>query len=232
MLGSYEIGIKVTILTNSDYHGQYSGLRGTIENFYRAKCGLLYGVKLDGKTNPNSSKGLFWFKYASLKVVEDENIEEKESEEFNMMPMFKEQFTAVHCTFLDNPNGPIYSFAMYDNLGIIPGDTVVVHTANHGISLATVHSIDEPNGSSSVKSGREIICKVDMESYKKRVATREEAKKLLKKMNDVAAGLSQIMFFETLAAKSPEMQSLLTQYKNVVGIPEESSTEEESPAAE
>ena len=59
------IGTKVAVLPCDDYRNRFIGAQGIVQRYYHNKV----GVKIDGRKNPESEFGLFWFREESLAVI-------------------------------------------------------------------------------------------------------------------------------------------------------------------
>lgn len=194
------INARVTILPYASYKGKYTSEAGTVMRVYENTV----GVKLDNFTNKSSQYGVFWFKPSEIQITESEDY------------IMQDDFIVVGVQFLDaGDNGKKYMYALYDTT-IQVGNTVVVKTGHHGLSLAKVVSLEDGR-QAEVQCGREVICKVDMTAYEER---REKARKLaeLKRKMDVKVQqLQQTAIYELLSEKDPELAALLNEFKTIQG---------------
>ena len=100
-----------------------------------------------------------------------------------------------------------YPYALYDE-DIAIGDTVVVMTGHHGMTIAEVCSIGEMS-KDSVTCGREIICKVDMTAYNDRKAKAKKMAELKVEMDAKVKALQEVALYELMAEKDPELKAML-----------------------
>lgn len=109
-----------------------------------------------------------------------------------------------------------YAFALFDEL--VVGDFVLVDTSN-GYSVATISEIftkvDYEELGSPLPT-REVICKIDFTAFDERKERRAKAIKLKHEMDEIVKSLQEIAVFELLAEKSPELKSMLDEYKLMV----------------
>ena len=105
-------------------------------------------------------------------------------------------------------------YALYDDT-IQPEDTVVVQTGHHGMAVARIVALGEPNG--PVSHGREIICKVDLTAFEERKARAAQLVELKAKMDSKVQQLQKAAVYEMLAEKDPELAAMLQAYKSLLG---------------
>lgn len=103
-----------------------------------------------------------------------------------------------------------YGFALFDN-NINEGDLVLCDNSN-GHTVAKVVRIE-----SQVDYGkdvtREIICKCDFTNYNHRKAMREKQKSLKAQMDKMVKENQDLILYQAIADKNPDMKALLDQYK-------------------
>lgn len=198
-MGFFAVGDQVKIKPQSNYHGRFAGEFGEIVRQYDDTV----AVKLDGRTNPRSQYGAYWFN--------ENEVEFTESEEINMYG----NYVTANIAFLDGANADkTYRYALYDST-IQPEDTVVVQTGHHGLAVARVVSLGEPNG--PVSHGREVICKVDMTAFEERKARAAQLVELKARMDSRVQRLQKAAVYEMLAEKDPELAAMLQTYKELLG---------------
>lgn len=90
------------------------------------------------------------------------------------------------------------------------GDLCVVKSAHHGLGLAEVEEIKLETGKELT---REVVTRVDDSKYRARVEQREQVAKLKAAMQLRAKQLQDIVLYQTLAEKDPEMAELLKSYQ-------------------
>lgn len=222
----------VVIITDSssEYQHRYIGCVGTIEKAFQTHDKvIMYGVKFENLRNPQSSKGLFWFRAKSL----DHHTEDISSPiivESEEIPMF-ENYVVAKVQFLNDV--PVYSYALYDS-DVHVGDTVVVQTGHHGFSLATVEAIDtDPYAKKEVKCGRQVVCKVDFSAYNARQDALRRAEELKRSMDAVLKETQAMAIYEMFAEKNPNLKAMLNEFKTlqseIKGVPYEQTEAETMP---
>ena len=112
--------------------------------------------------------------------------------------------------------GVDYHFALYDD-DIMPGDTVLF-TSVRGDQVGKVKNVISAevaavNYSKSITA--EVICRVDMSAYEKRVEDRKEAERIKKEMDKIVKKLRSEKEYDMYAKESPELQDLLMQYRRL-----------------
>lgn len=114
--------------------------------------------------------------------------------------------------------GGTYYYALYDET-IEVGDKVLVSGTAEG-KLHTVDEIisaEEAANRFSKDITAEVICRVDMSAYDKRVIDRKEAKKIKDEMNRIIKQMDEVNKYEMYAKNNPELDAMLRKYKNLVG---------------
>ena len=113
----------------------------------------------------------------------------------------------------------IYYFALY-NREVNVGDCALVKSNNgYGSSnfgVVKVVGIDAAAEFASTAPTAEIICKVNMDDYTKRVEMRKERETLKKKMDKLVKDSQELVVYRTIAAQNPEMAELLAAYSNTL----------------
>lgn len=198
-MSSNIIGARVQIKPKSHYHGRFGGEFGEIVRFYEDSV----AVRIDGHTNPRSQYGAYWFNEKEIEIIESEEI------------IMYGNYVTAEVAFFDGTNtDKTYRYALYDST-IQPEDTVVVQTGHHGLAVARVVSLGEPNG--PVSHGREIICKVDMTAFEERKARAAQLVELKARMDSKVQQLQKAAVYEMLAEKDPELAAMLQAYKDLLG---------------
>lgn len=204
----YSIGDRVLVNNTFEYRGKCHLKCGEVLKVFKKHDRYLYGIKIDGLPNPRSEAGVYWFGVRSLEV--ETTVVINESEENIMF----ENYSVARISFLDNPN-TVFPYALYDS-DIKEGDTVVVHTANHGFALAKVTSIDgTENARKEVKSGREIVCKVDFSNYNYRQDSIRRMKELKCSMDAKLREAQTLAIYEMFAEKDPALKEMLEEFKSL-----------------
>lgn len=198
-MGFFSVGDQVKIKPKSHYHGRFAGEFGEIVRQYEDNV----AVKIEGRANPRSQYEAYWFNENEIEFIESEEIR-----------MYGNYVTA-NIAFLDGTNtDKTYHYALYDNT-IQPEDIAVVQTGHHGLAVARVVSLGEPNG--PVSHGREVVCKVDMTAYEERKARAAQLVELKARMDNKVQQLQKAAVYEMLAEKDPELAAMLQTYKSLLG---------------
>lgn len=181
------------------------GVCGTIQN---TNSGKEFGILLDDMWNDASSTGVWWFEECEFKILDKE-----ESEETNM------KLTGFNkVAVITQGCGGTYYYALYDE-AINAGDEVLVS----GTAAGKLHRIDEVISVEDIANRfskditAEVICKVDMSAYDKRVADRKEAEKIKNEMNRIIKQMDEVNKYEMYAKNNPELAEMLSKYKDLVG---------------
>ena len=160
------------------------------------------------------------FKHINLESANNNknNIIEKKEEKQMMIG----KYDVAKIRFLNGSNThKTYYYALYDDTMCAIGDTVVVQTAHHGMSLALIDDIIARNEAEqymldSCNEGREIVCKIDMTVYNERIAKREQVAKLKAEMDKKVQEMQELTLFEMMATKNPELKEMLDVYKSLI----------------
>ena len=197
-MGFFSVGDQVKIKSQSNYHGRFAGEFGEVVRQYDDNV----AVNIDGHTNPRSQYGAYWFNENEVEFIE--------SEEINMYG----NYITADVAFLNGTNADkTYHYALYDS-AIRPEDIVVVQTGHHGLAVARVVALGEPNG--PVSHGREIVCKVDMSAFEERKAKAAQLVELKARMDSKVQQLQKAAVYEMLAEKDPELAEMLKAYKELL----------------
>lgn len=229
---NYSPGDRVRVIREPGKYKGLVGATGIVKSAYASSI----SVKLDGFTNPKGSTGYFYFGPMHLEPADDflavaahwypldeyiqKDIEstyklvqrrkalEKEKEE---TPMLK-NYRVASIKFQDDwKTDKTYPYALYDE-DIAIGDTVVVMTGHHGMTIAEVCAIGK-TPKDSVTCGREIICKVDMTAYNDRKAKAKKMAELKVEMDAKVKALQEVALYELMAEKDPELKAMLEAFK-------------------
>jgi hypothetical protein len=104
-----------------------------------------------------------------------------------------------------------YAFALFDN-DVYPNDFVLCDTTN-GYSVARVNGIVHKNEWEGVTVTKEIICKVDFSEFEARKELRKQKETLKKQMDKMVADNQELILYQAIAEKNPEMAEMLKAYK-------------------
>lgn len=109
-----------------------------------------------------------------------------------------------------------YAFALFDD-SINPNDLVLCDTAN-GYGVARVVSITPKNEWEDTAVTKEIICKVDFSAFEGRKELRKQKENLKKQMDKMVAENQELILYQAIAEKNPEMAEMLKMYKSLADV--------------
>lgn len=104
-----------------------------------------------------------------------------------------------------------YAFALFNECAYVD-DFVLCDTSN-GYGVAKVVRIVPQNEHTGTPITKEIICKVDFTAFEKRKELRKQKEILKKQMDKMVADNQELILYQAIAEKNPEMAELLTAYK-------------------
>lgn len=111
-----------------------------------------------------------------------------------------------------------YNYALFDD-EIQLYDNCVVKSANHGFGIASIEEIiDNINDISVTDSNgniREIVCKIDMSAFHKRIKDRQRVSQLKKEMDKKVKELQGLALYKMMAETSPELKTMLSEYEEL-----------------
>lgn len=182
---------------------KFKGYEGEVQRIWKG----IFGVKIEGMTNLNSTYGLYWFNKNELSPLNKKE-KVKNQEEYFM----DKNYHPVIINFISgsNTNAP-YTYAAYEDY--TEGDYVVVHTGHHGIAIAKVKAMGTEDD--KVEYGREIICKIDMSAYEDRKARAKRRAELKSKMEAKVKELQETAIFEMLAKEDAGLAEMLKEFKEL-----------------
>ena len=148
------------------------------------------------------------YKFENIQLVERNQEEQKMT--------ITGDFKVANVKFLNGTNTYAeYEYAMFDDYEV--GDTVVVASAHHGLGIAKIVSIITKEQAATKNFEREIVSKIDMETYENRKKNRNRVNELKNKMDKRFNELNKIALFEMMAEKDTELKSMLEEYKGLIG---------------
>lgn len=167
-----------------------------------------------------SSRGLYYFKSSELqssKECKQNNIYNKGEENMNKIIG---NYRVAKVRFLQGSNTHnTYNYALFDN-EIQQYDNCVVKSANHGLGIAVIEEIIDDVDNISVTDNygniREIVCKIDMSAFNKRIDDRLRASQLKKEMDKKVKELQGLALYKMMAESSPELKAMLSEYEKLV----------------
>lgn len=155
--------------------------------------------------------------YGSLRTYKFKNLQLIENKQEEQEMAITGDFKVAKVKFLNGTNtNTEYEYAMFDNYEV--GDTVVVATMHHGLGIAKISAIIPREQAITKAFEREIVSKVDMETYETRKKNRNRINELQNKMDKRFHELNKIALFEMMAEKDTELKSMLEEYKNLIGV--------------
>lgn len=219
----FNIGDKVIIHQiplgaggNVKYGDLITGLCGMVRYVYSNNN---YGVKIDNRYNHYSSKGLYYFNSSELRLskeYEQNNIYNKGEENMNKIIG---NYRVAKVRFLEGSNTyHTYNYALFDD-EIQLYDNCVVKSANHGFGIASIEeiidNIDDISVTDSNGNIREIVCKIDMSAFHKRIKDRQRVSQLKKEMDKKVKELQGLALYKMMAETSPELKTMLSEYEEL-----------------
>ena len=187
----FKRGDRVEI--NSDT-SRYKGCIGTVEG--RTPLGYI-NVRIDG------CEIIPAYAPSSLRLL-------KERDKDMKLTGFKK----VAVIEMSNTN---YFYALFDE-DINVGDTVLVSGGASG-KLLTIKDIllpKEAEEKCNKNITAEVMCKVDLSAYNKRVENRKKAEELRKEMDKKIAEMDEINKYIMYAERSPELMEMFNKYKELI----------------
>ena len=149
------------------------------------------------------------YKFNNIQLIENNQEDQKMA--------ITGDFKVAKVRFLNGTNTYAeYEYAMFDDYEV--GDTVVVASANHGLGIAKISAIITKDQAATKNFEREIVTKVDMETYEVRKKNRNRVNELKTKMDKRFNELNKIALFEMMAEKDDELKSMLEEYKSLIGV--------------
>lgn len=108
-----------------------------------------------------------------------------------------------------------YHFALYD-WNVKAGDSVLVTGNSNILKVKEVITKDEAKERFSKDITAEVMCKVDLSLYERRVENRKKAEKLRKEMDKKIAEMDEMNKYVLYAEKNDELAKMLAEYRELV----------------
>ena len=126
-------------------------------------------------------------------------------------------YNVVMVNFVNGTNcATKYSFACFDH-DIDIGDHVLCDTSR-GYHVAKVVDIVPQNEYNGVSVTKEVVCKVDFTEFNKREEMRKRRANLKKQMDKMVEDNKELVLYQAIAEKNPEMAKMLEAYKELSGV--------------
>ena len=202
----FSYGDRVLIRERHKYKGKMKGLVGTVKNDYFPGN---YGIRVDGMFNPASSNGLYYIPVSGLAPYQENEVTDKKEENI----MLKGYRVAI----VEFPGSPKIAYALYD-ADVCVGDTVVVATGHHGLSIAEIQEILPEGTDKEVEYGRQIVDRVDLSAWEERKQKAKDLAKLKTEMDQRVKDLQEIALYEMAAERDPALKDMLVQFKQLSGL--------------
>lgn len=107
-----------------------------------------------------------------------------------------------------------YHFAIYeDGFDYKPGDKVILSNSNDIWTINEIITPEEATARYSKNIIAEVVCKVDTNSYDKRVQKRKEIEKLKRDMDKKIKEMDESKKYEMYAAENSDLKNMLEEYK-------------------
>lgn len=144
--------------------------------------------------------------------------ESKENKEANSMAI-SGNYTVAACRFLEGVNTTKdYSFALFDPLNQIKVNDYVLVDSTSGFQVCRVSGLatqDEARESGWPMPTKEVVCKVDFGAYHRRKEQRKAKAALKKQMDKMVEDNQELILYQAIADKNPQMAALLEKYKEL-----------------
>lgn len=110
-----------------------------------------------------------------------------------------------------------YHFAIYDDgFDYQPGDKVILSNSNDIWTINEIITPEEATARYNKNITAEVVCKVDTNSYEKRVQKRKAIEKLKRDMDKKIKEMDESKKYEMYAAENPDLKNMLEAYKALV----------------
>ena len=110
-----------------------------------------------------------------------------------------------------------YHFAIYDDgFDYQPGDKVILSNSNDIWTIDEIITPEEATARYNKNITAEVVCKVDTNSYDKRVQKRKAIEKLKRDMDKKIKEMDESKKYEMYAAENPDLKNILEAYKALV----------------
>lgn len=177
------------------------GRCGTVVKYIAHPCGKYVQVHLDNDT------------YLSYNESSLELLNRKEG----AIMKLNGNYNVAMVQFLQGTNTTTkYAFALFDN-EVTYGNLVLCDTSN-GYGVGRVMDIVSQDDYKGTQVTKEVICKVDFTAFEQRKENRAKAQKIQKEMDKKIKDMQEMMLYEMMAEKNPELKEMLEQYKSFMNM--------------
>lgn len=208
----FQTGDRVVVVSECASKGRHGTVAGYTMDFWTKREHV--SVKLDsGMQLSYNEKSLK--KIGTSQIKEENNVANNEVQGNYRVAMVR------HCEGNANrqSNGKVYAFALFDD-NVSVGDKVLCDSEG-GYSVAEViniHTKTEYSQAHSRVVTKEIICKVDFSEFDERVTKRREMAAIKAEMDKLVAENQDMILYQAIADKNPQMAVLLERYKTINNI--------------
>lgn len=185
------------------------GHTGTVQKYRSAE---IVDVLMD---YPNPCwDDIYLVKESSLALIENRKEIETMNNTVNVIPG---NYEVALCTFPDSANPEKqYAYALFDCCATIGDLALVRSSSNYGVvRIENILSMNEHESLGGHPVTNEIICKVDFSGIQRRIDQRKRKEELRKQMDKLVKENQELILYQALAEKSPEMAELLNEYKSL-----------------
>lgn len=110
-----------------------------------------------------------------------------------------------------------YHFAIYDDgFDYQPGDKVILSNSNDIWTINEIITPEEATARYNKNITAEVVCKVDTNSYEKRVQKRKAIEKLKRDIDKKIKEMDENKKYEMYAAENPDLKNMFEAYKALV----------------
>lgn len=203
MSDSFKVGNKVRVVK---YGLNSYGLVGTVTNLLF--CGLIEVEFTDWHGHLNKR---LTFSKGSLEYLKSEKTGGNE------IMSLSGNYNVVMVNFITGYNtNKEYAFAGYGNVGM-PGDYCLVDS-NGQYQVAKIVKIVPKSEYTGTAVTKEVICGLDFSAYYERKAARKKRNQIKNKMDNLVRENQELVLYQMLAEKNPEMAEMLAQYKSLADV--------------
>lgn len=187
---------------------------GVIRSAYESGTKTSFGIEIANITNHNSQYGYFYLNGNEIDI--QNQITEGENDMSYNHNLYKGKFRVATVKFLDHESYEV-NYRIYDDgFEYKEGDYVVVSPAHHKWTVAQIKLIFDYDASAPADENREVICPVDISKFTERSQKAKEIIKLKQEMDKKVKELQGVALYELMAEKSPELKTMLDEYKNLI----------------